>query len=300
MTPPNRPLRPVVCRSLRKIRVGTACIVGSIGVLAAQPAPFAIDFLPTATNSLAVTAPDSTFVVSVYSDSAPLTKAHTNSGGKQSALVFSGQDTTTHLCFFKNPYSTDGRKTVWAENFGQNPPQKLQAITLNGSISCNYTKWVTQLGDKVLPLGLLSITFNSEVAPSGSPLVDENGRIVGLIIQKVSANTAYAIPAQAVRRVQHDIATHRKLVRGWLGISLSTESTVPRITRVWPNSPALEAGLSEGDILISASGYPTARYPDAVNALFYAIPGQPTPIQVSRNNQRISRKIIPIQQKPGG
>ena len=295
----NRPLRPVVRQFLRNSLVGSACIVGSISHLAAKPTPIAVDYLPTATKAIAVTAPESRFIVSVYADSANMTKAHMTSGGKRSALVFSGQDSTTRLCFFQNPGSNQTSKAVWAENFRESAPQKLQAITLNGAVSCSYTQWVTQLGDKVLPLGLLSITFTGDVAPSGSPLIDDSGKIVGLILQKVSARTAYAIPAQAVRRVQHDIADHQKLVRGWLGISLSTESTVPRITHVWPDSPALEAGLSEGDILISASGYPTARYPDAVNALFYAIPGKSTPIQVSRNNQRISCNIVPIPQKPG-
>lgn len=294
----NRPMRPVVCQSLRNSLLGAVFLTLCINYSRAEPTPIAIEFLPTASKALAVTAPDSRFIVSVYTDSAPLTKARTSANAKNTALQFSGQDTTTRLCFFDNPNSNNSSEVSWKERFGKDVPVDLQAITTAGTEFCRYDKWVTQVGAKVLPLGLLSITFTGEVPPSGSPLVDSSGKIVGLVLQKISPRTAYAIPAQAVRRVQHDMEDHRKLVRGWLGISLSTESTVPRITRVWPDSPAHKAGLKEGDILVNASDYPTARYPDAVNAFFYAIPGQPTPVQVSRKNQRISCEITPVQQKP--
>lgn len=272
-------------------------VIAPVLSAAPPPVPIAIEFLPTGTKATAVIAPHSRFIVSIYQDSPHPTKARLVKNGK-SPLIFSGQDATTRLCFFEKPASIGDSSPSWMESFGKNSPVSLQAITTSGAIPCTYVEWVNQVGEKVLPLGLLSITFIGNLPPSGTPLVDANGKIVGLILQKVSARTAYAIPAQAIRRVEHDIEKHRKLVRGWLGISLSTESFVPRITRVWPDSPAAKAGLIEGDILISASGYPTARYPDAVNALFYAIPGIPTPVQISRKNQRISCQIVPIAQKP--
>ncbi|MEP2774728.1 MAG: PDZ domain-containing protein [Luteolibacter sp.] len=295
----SRPSRPVLDGFLQCFSPVAVSLIASIGVANGEPRPIAVEFLPTATKAVAITAPESRFIVSVYAESAPLTKAHMTAGGNKTALEFAGQDTTTRLCFFRNPGDSNSSPATWAESFGKSFPENLQAITHAGTIPCRYDNWITQVGDKVLPLGLLSITFTGEVPASGTPLIDASGKIVGIILQPVSPRTAYAIPAQAVRRVQHDIAVHRKLVRGWLGISLSTESTVPRITRVWPDSPADKAGISEGDILVSVSGSSTSRYPDAVNALFYAIPGQPTQVQVSRKNQRISCEITPVPQKPG-
>ena len=98
--------------------------------------------------------------------------------------------------------------------------------------------------------------------------------------------------------MQHDIDGHRKLVRGWLGISLSTESSIPRITRIWPDSPAAKANLRENDILVKAGAYTTDRYPDAVNALFYTIPGEPTRIEIMRGDKRIASTVTPTVQKP--
>ena len=124
--------------------------------------------------------------------------------------------------------------------------------------------------------------------------MDSKGKIVGLILQSTSPTTAYAIPAQAVRRVQRDMVEHRRLVKGWLGIALSPGSQIPRITAVLPNSPAYTAGIRKNDILVKAGAFPIARYPDAVNALFYSVPGKTTSLHILRENRRIECDVMPI------
>jgi S1-C subfamily serine protease len=116
---------------------------------------------------------------------------------------------------------------------------------------------------------------------------------VGLIFQPSGPNAAYAIPAQAVHRVLRDVSRQGKLVRASLGFTLSTDSSVPRITRILPDSPAEKAGLRADDILIKVGHYPTEGYPDAVNALFYTVPGETTSFVLSRNNERIEKKVTP-------
>ncbi len=265
---------------------------------AAEPTTFKIQFIPLATSGTAVTAPDSRYLVSVHAGAGELTGAEWIQGKILGKLEFSGQDKVTRLCFFRNP--TAGKKSEpWAKAFGTGSPQPLRAITGSGTLDCRFEKWVTQVGDKVLPLGLLNISFQKEIPNAGTPLIDSKGNIVGLILQPASGTSAYAIPAQAIHRVQHDIESNQKLVRGWMGISLSTSSSIPRITHIWPDSPAAKANLHENDILMKAGPYPTERYPDAVNALFYAIPGESTNIEVMRGEKRIISTLTPTVQKPG-
>lgn len=291
MVPTNRPPRPGLFRFFSLL----AALSGTIQ--AAEISPFRVEFLPAANTALAVAAPDSRHLVSVYTGAAGLTQANRIQGRIKTVLILSGQDKVTRLCFFKNP--KPGVGADWKENFGHGDPQVLRAIEDSSETECTFQGWVTQVGDKVLPLGLLNISFRGNIPPAGTPLVDSEGSIVGLILQPSSQRSAYAIPAQAVRRVQHDIDNNQKLVRGWLGISLSTESSIPRITRIWPDSPAAKANLRENDILVKAGTYPTDRYPDAVNALFYAIPGQPTRIEIMRGEKRITSTLTPTVQKPG-
>ena len=171
---------------------------------------------------------------------------------------------------------------------------------MNAAKDCKFERWVSQIQDKVLPLRLISISFKElPIPPAGTPLLNSKEEVVGLILQPSSGYSAYAIPAEAIHRVQKDIVTHHKLVKGWLGISLSTGSKVPRITRVWPDSPADKAGLMEKDVLLKAGSYSTNRYSDAVNALFYTVPGKATEIVVLRGNQKIDSSITPVASKPG-
>jgi PDZ domain len=298
MVPTSRPQWSVKKRFFPILGIAWIGFISSAHVSNAEPQTFGIEFLPLATPGTAVTAPNSDYIVSAHTGSGEPQGAHWIRGKIVGKLDVSGHDKVTRLCFFKNPMATKHADS-WAKTFGSGNPEPLRAITESGIVDCRFEKWVTRVGEKVLPLGLLSISFQKTIPAAGTPLINSNGDIVGLILQPSTELTAYAIPAQAVHRVQHDIANHHTLVRGWMGLSLSTESSIPRITRIWPDSPASKANLRENDILLKAGAYGTPHYPDAVNALFYVIPGQATRIEVMRGDKRITSTVTPTAKKPG-
>lgn len=298
MAPTSRPLRPAKKRFYPSLRFAFIGFLSSANLSIAEPETFGIEFIPPATVGTAVTAPDSHYIVSAHTGSAELSGAQWIRGEIVGKLELSGHDKVTRLCFFKNPTAPKHPES-WATTFGGGDPQALRAVTSSGTLDCRFEKWVTQLGEKVLPLGLLQVSFPKNIPAAGTPLIDSKGDIIGLILQPSSEFTAYAIPAQAVHRVQHDIADHHTLVRGWMGLSLSTESSIPRITRIWPDSPASKANLRENDILLKAGAYSTPNYPDAVNALFYLIPGEATRVEVMRGDKRLASTVTPTAQKPG-
>jgi hypothetical protein len=290
----TRAARPVTNRFFSGLVITGSCFAITGSIATALPRPFRIELLPPAIIACAVASPEPSLLVSVYNDSTDFTRANQIESGRSTELSFLGQDRVTRLCFFQNPKPASGQSSVWAASFSDRSEKELRAITDTGAFPCRFDKWVTQVGDKVLPLSLLSITFHGKIPPPGTPLVDADGKIVGLVLQPGSGNTGYAIPCQAVHRVVSDIVNHRKLVRGWMGLALSTSSQVPRITGIIPGSPAATAGLRENDILTRAGSFATERYPDAVNALFYSIPGKATSLEVLRGNERIQCKVTPI------
>ncbi len=106
---------------------------------------------------------------------------------------------------------------------------------------------------------------------SGGPLFNMDGNVVGVntaIISPTggSVGIGFSIPANDVRRVVEELQEHGKVRRGWFGVGIQplTEELAESmalditkgamITRVEPDSPASDAGVEDGDIIIKWDG----------------------------------------------
>jgi hypothetical protein len=206
-----------------------------------------------------------------------------------------GHDPVSRLGFINIEGSVVPKSTVWVEDAGASSSATLQSMEPGGPIKCRTTGWVKQVGGKILPFALLRVNFSGKVPPPGTPLVDAAGRVVGIVFQHSgSANVGYAIPAEAVRRVQQDICNGGRLNRGWLGLALRAESPIPEVCRVLPNSPAAAAGIKPKDLLLSVGSRPVADYADAANAFFYLIPGQPVRVKLLRDAEPLEFTLTPV------
>ncbi len=167
-------------------------------------------------------------------------------------------------------------------------------MTGAGPQACRATGWIKQVGNKVLPLALLQVSFNQAVPPPGTPLVDSQQRIAAIVFQSSgNGNIGYAIPADAVHRVRRDLANGGRLRRGWLGLSLRAESTSPKVVKVLANSPAANAGIQPADVLLSVDSRRIADYADAANAFFYLVPGQPVRVKLLRGTKPLEFTVTP-------
>ncbi len=110
---------------------------------------------------------------------------------------------------------------------------------------------------------------------SGGALVDMAGRLVGIntaIFSKSggSHGIGFAIPANLVKLFVESAITGRKVERPWLGAKLETVTRdiaealgLERVTgavvaRVQAGSPAAQAGLQAGDVIVSVDGVEAA------------------------------------------
>jgi membrane-associated protease RseP (regulator of RpoE activity) len=220
-------------------------------------------------------------------------------GNRPVAVEVVGHDPVSRLVFIKAPDNIPPRGVEWLEEVGTNAEAGLQFMDAGGLVKCRTTGWVKQVGGKILPLALLQVNFSKAVPPPGTPLLDEAGRVVGIVFQSAgSGNAGYAIPAEAVHRVRHDICEGGgRLIRGWLGLALQAESRVPQVSRVLPGSPAAAAGIRPNDVLTAVGSRRIADYADAANAFFYLIPGEPVKVRLLRAAEPLEYSVTPVSPK---
>ena len=106
---------------------------------------------------------------------------------------------------------------------------------------------------------------------SGGALVTSRGELIGIntaIVSETegSEGIGFAVPANVARQTMSEILKHGRVIRGWLGISVQPvrvaearafglkHSTGVLINAVDPGSPAAEAGITRGEIVLEFDG----------------------------------------------
>lgn len=157
--------------------------------------------------------------------------------------------------------------------------------------------------------GMRVIQTDAAVNPgnSGGPLVDLEGRVVGITAAQMpwAKGIAFAVPINAARRIAEQLIEHGRVPRPWLGITgyditprlagyygLSASSGV-FVTEVAPGSPAAAAGLRVGDIIVGLDGRPVAGPGDLVELLQRAGIGVGVQLEVERQGRRSTLRATP-------
>jgi len=103
---------------------------------------------------------------------------------------------------------------------------------------------------------------------SGGPLLNINGDLIGIntAIYAGAQGIGFAIPINKARRIIEDLIAHGEVIDAWVGAwvqdldnSLTRYFNLPKkqgvmISGVDADSPAREAGLGEGDIILAIDG----------------------------------------------
>ncbi len=245
-------------------------------------------------ESTAVPMEGAAMLVAIVANGADASKPSLAYGNQPVATKVVGYDPVSRLEFLSISDVSMHSPDPWLREAGKYANSDLLARTHSGPIPCRTAGWINQVAGKILPLALLRVTFDGKVPPVGTPLLTQQGSVVGILFQGAGAdNMAYAIPAEAVHRVRQDIGKGGALVRGWLGISLRADVPVPQVVRVLPNSPAAAAGALPGDVLTSIGSRKINDYADAANAFFYLIPGTPVKVKFIRGAQPLEFTLTP-------
>ena len=101
---------------------------------------------------------------------------------------------------------------------------------------------------------------------SGGPLFNLDGQVVGIntAINPRAQGIGFSVPINTVTQILDDLKTNGRPSRGWLGLSLQPmleDNTTnpdttrgPKVQEVYPNTPAMDAGLKKGDRILEFDG----------------------------------------------
>src|SRR5262245_38278878 len=144
---------------------------------------------------------------------------------------------------------------------------------------------------------------------SGGPLVDSRGQVIGIntAVIRPAQGLCFAIPINMARDILPQLMQHGRVVRGYLGLHGRnvplprgparhfelTQATGVEVVAVESGGPAEQAGLMEGDVLISLAEKPTTSVDDLHKLLTQLPVGVPAPVVLLRGERRLERWVIP-------
>lgn len=152
---------------------------------------------------------------------------------------------------------------------------------------------------------------------SGGPLVDANGRVIGMntMIYTGGVSNAYigygfAIPVNKVRRVVDELKKYGKVVRNsWTGLQLQpidrqmaryfglSEPAGALVSNVDRNSPAAKSGFEPGDLILKFQNRPVRNAGSLQSQLDDLRPGEKVRFELLRNDKLLSI-LLTVGRKP--
>ncbi len=140
---------------------------------------------------------------------------------------------------------------------------------------------------------------------SGGPLVDAQGRVVGINTSGLSRSGGLTIPASTVNRVVEELLTKGSIARAYIGVgmqpvrlpdALTSRLSLPGqsgviVLSVEPGGPAERAGLLIGDILVSLDSVATRDTDDVQSVLVPERVGRNLNASVVRGGELIQLAI---------
>ena len=89
---------------------------------------------------------------------------------------------------------------------------------------------------------------------AGGPLVDGEGAVIGMNTRTLLRGSDLAVPTITLRRVIAELEAHGGVRRGYLGVGAYPTKAGALIASLEDDSPAAQAGLLVGDILVELDG----------------------------------------------
>ena len=120
---------------------------------------------------------------------------------------------------------------------------------------------------------------------SGGPLLDAGGRVIGVNSQGRGEGIAFAVSVNTLKQVLPALrrGRGRRIPRPFLGVSTGDDGR--RVVEVVPGEAADDAGIREGDVIVSVDGRPVRSEGDVARAVQRRRPDDRIAVVVRRDGR---------------
>jgi serine protease Do len=143
---------------------------------------------------------------------------------------------------------------------------------------------------------------------SGGPLFNLRGEVVGINSQIYSQTggfmgVAFSVPIDVAAKVVKELKEHGRVIRGWLGVVVQEIDRAQAqklgldkmggalIAKIIANSPAEQAGLRSGDVILTYNGVELPGSRDLPAMVGSSDPGQMVALDVLRDGKKVTMKV---------
>jgi len=155
--------------------------------------------------------------------------------------------------------------------------------------------------------GLIQTDASINSGNSGGPLLNSKGEVIGINSAKAQSGEGlgFAIPINTAKPIVDEIKSKGEFQRSYIGIrgasvadylqaypdaKLGTETGV-YIVQIYTDSPAAEAGLKEGDIIVELEDKKIETMTQLIRDLFRYRPGDEVKLSVIRNGREMTFQV---------
>ena len=149
---------------------------------------------------------------------------------------------------------------------------------------------------------------------SGGPLVNSRGEVIGVntAIIPAAQGICFAIPSATAQFVASRLIRDGRVRRSYIGVGGQNVPMHRRVVRfhrlpadtgvlvvsIEPGSPAAQAGVVDGDVIVELDGKPIRSIDDLQRHLSDERVGVPVPLVIIRRTEKLEMQVTPAESKP--
>ncbi|MFQ5649656.1 MAG: S1C family serine protease [bacterium] len=146
--------------------------------------------------------------------------------------------------------------------------------------------------------GMIQLSAILNPGNNGSPIINLQGEVVGVVAGQLNPASAMselplgdfhsptlAYPINWVKRIANDIIKFGYVRKGWLGVVGYRDGQKPKVSQIKEDSPAQQAGLVEGDVILRFSYKEVRSISELARLVEYTPPGETVSLEYRRGDK---------------